>query len=348
MPYDAAPTQDAKRELDLSKEQAITDEEFIEISRKFLSDLRDKYPKFVFSNKINLVETEESLINDAGTALIQKDRYANFYLAMKYKESKNLSDGFTMYEARNIDYDQLFKSVSRSCEVYENKVDFSESGETIPVVFLGGKQGVLGKFYRDLNAESFANGASSLSGKIGEQLFSEKFSLLVNRNAKKTFNCFFDGEGVVLPDDRFVLIESGVIKAPYTSKRTAKQYNLPITGAASMDYDSAPGASYNQLAIAQSDKIIKELLGGRKAIYVERASGGGFTQQGEYASPIQGAYLYDGENLLGRLPQLSMSSHVNNMFGKDFIGLSSDGNYPGSPDNYLVMDMNVKKIDGWM
>jgi len=348
VPYEAAPTKDAKRALDLSKELAITDEEFVEVSRKLLAELKVKYPKFMFSNKINLTETEASLINDVGTALTQKDKHVDFGLVMKYRDSKNLMDGFGSYDARSLDYDNLFKAMSWSCEAYENKVDFSEAGETIPVVFLGRMFMVMMKFYMDLNADAFANGASLFSGKTGERLFSEDFSLLINRNAEKTFNRFFDGEGIVLPDDRFALIENGVIKAPYTTKRTAMRYNLPVTGSANMVYDSAPAADPYQIAIAQGAKTLKELLGGRKAIYVASASGGDFTPQGEYASPIQIAYMFDGENFLGRLPQLSMTSHINDMFGKDFIGYSSDGDYPGSPNGYLVMDMNVRKIDGWM
>ncbi|MCL2405826.1 MAG: metallopeptidase TldD-related protein, partial [Defluviitaleaceae bacterium] len=225
---------------------------------------------------------------------------------------------------------------------------FAEKGETIPVVILGRIFNALAKFYADLSADSYANGASLFSGKAGEKLFSDKFSFLVNRDAMGTFSRFFDGEGIVLPGDCYNLIENGVLKTPYTTKRTAKQYNLPITGVASMEYDSVPSAAPLQLTVAKGDKTLKELLMGRKAIYIVMASGGDFTPQGEYAAPIQAAYLYDGENYIGRLPQLSMSSNLYDMFGKDFIGLSSDSSYPGSPNNYLVFDMNVKKIDGWM
>jgi len=348
LPYDATPTENIKREEDFSKELGISDEEFVEVSRKLLREMGQRYPQFLFSNKINLVETQESLVNDVGTSLIQKDRYVEYGLVMKHRESKNLMDGFGSYDARVLNYDDLLKAVSINCEAYEKKADFSEAGETIPVVFLGSMFQILMKFYMDLNGDAFANGASLFSGKTGEKLFSDDFSLVVNRNPKDGFNRFFDGEGIVLPDDRFALIKNGEIKAPYTTKRTAKMYGLPISGSASMDYDSAPSATPYGLAVAKSSKTLKELLGGRKAIYVASASGGDFTPQGEYASPIQIAYMFDGENFLGRLPQLSMSSHINDLFGKGFIGLSADNDYLGSPNNYLVMNMNVKKIDGWM
>jgi PmbA protein len=348
VPYEAAPTENVRRSMDLSKELTISDAEFVETSRKLLSVLSEKYPKFMFSNKMNFIETEESLVNDAGTSLSQKDRRVEIGLLVKYRDSKNISDGFASYNARYMDFDQMVKNMTRECDAYEQKVDFSEKGEKIPVVFLGRMFSQMMKFYMDLNGDAFAGGASLFSGKTGEKLFSENFTLAMNRDAKNTLARFFDGEGIVLPGDTFAFIENGVIKAPYTSKRTAKRYNLPVSGSASLVYDSAPSATPYDMALGQSGKTLKELLNGRKAIYVAQDSGGDFTPQGEYASPIQTAYLFDGENFMGRLPQLSMSSHLYDMFGKDYGGYSNHGSFPGSFSRYLVMDMFVKKIDGWM
>ena len=50
--------------------------------------------------------------------------------------------------------------------------------------------------------------------------------------------------------------------------------------------------------------------------------GGGFSDTGEYAMPVQMSYLTDGEKILGRLPPFTMRSNLFDMFGKDFIGTS--------------------------
>ena len=50
--------------------------------------------------------------------------------------------------------------------------------------------------------------------------------------------------------------------------------------------------------------------------------GGGFSDTGEYAMPVQMSYLTDGEKILGRLPPFTMRSNLFDMFGKDFIGVS--------------------------
>jgi len=347
LPYEGRPTSGVRRSLDLSGRLTVTDKEFVEFSENLMGALEDRYPKFIFSHKLSLIETEESLMSDIGTELMQKDKHVEFILILKQRDSKNFEDGFSAVVSREMDFDVVIKELSWICEAYGDKVDFSEVSEKIPVVLLGGQE-FLQKFITDLEGNEFGSGASMFSGKTGEKLFDDKFSLIINRDTGGSFNRFYDGEGTVLPQDRFALIENGVLKAPYTTKRIALRYDLPLTGSASFIYDSVPAASEQGIEVARSDKTLKELLGGRKAIYAVVAAGGDFTPQGEYASPIQTAYLYDGENYLGRLPQLSMSSHVNDMFGKDFIGASSDGSYPRCPVSYLAIEMNVRKIDSWM
>jgi len=350
LPYEGTPTTDVNRSEDLSKELTASNEEFVEFSEKVLATLREKHDDFAFNHKIELVETETSLTNDVGTNLLQKEKYSLFILTIKNRESLSMFDGLGAVLSRDLDFDKVYNETSWICNVYNEKVDFSEENEKIPVVFLGSGEHAefLMKFLTDMEGNTFGSGASLFSGKIGEKLFSDNFSLIVDGNPNKKFSNFFDGEGTVLQNDRFALIENGVLKSPYTTKRIAKKYNYDLTGSASLGYDSTPAATAAGIAALQSEKTLKELLGGRKAIYAVMAAGGDFTPQGEYASPIQAAYLFDGENYFGRLPQLAMSSNIYDMFGKDFIGASSNGSYPGCPWSYLAIDMNVRKIDGWL
>jgi len=348
LPYDSQPTAGIICNIDLSNKLTASSEEFVAFSEKVLEALRTNHPDFTFNHKMDLIETETMLSNESGTNLSQKDKYAQFVLMIKHKDSRSLADGFGAVIDRDMDFETVVKELSWLCGAYENKADFSEENEKIPVVLFEDHYEFTKKFLTDLEGNTFGSGASLFSSKTGEMLFNEKFSLIVNRDAEKRYSNFFDGEGTVLQQDRFALIENGVLKSPYTTKKIANQYGFALSGSASMGYDSTPSATPEGIIVARSDKTLKELLGGRKAIYASMASGGDFTPQGEYASPIQVAYLYDGENYLGRLPQLSMSSHVNDMFGKDFIGASCHGSYPGCPFSYLVTEMNVRKIDGWL
>ena len=54
--------------------------------------------------------------------------------------------------------------------------------------------------------------------------------------------------------------------SPYTDKRTANKYDLPLTGAAKAEYDSISTLKIPIMAIKESTKTAKELLGGETPI----------------------------------------------------------------------------------
>ena len=147
-------------------------------------------------------------------------------------------------------------------------------------------------------------------------------------------------EGTVSEDDRVNLIDQGVIKYAYTDKKNAAAFSLPLTGAAGGKYDDVPGLNSPSLRIANTNKSLKELLGGQLAVLAKITSGGDYTNSGDYATPVQDAYLTDGERILGRLPELTVTSNIFDMFGKDYIGCSNDKPFMSSPA--LVMKMKVE------
>ncbi|MCL2703760.1 MAG: metallopeptidase TldD-related protein [Defluviitaleaceae bacterium] len=346
VPYNCEPAGNIERTVDLSDSFALSDEDFIKTSETLLEKLAKQYPQFAVNHQIIYNETETRLRNSNGANLVFKDKTVKVVLLMKHKESKNMMDSLGISFSRGYDLDDVFNTVSQTCAGYEEKVSLPE--EKMPVVFLYEHDDILAKFLTDLNGRMMGTGASLFTDKIGQKLFADDFSLCVERGPLDYYSSFFDAEGTVLPGDSFALIENGVLKSPYSSKKIAKEFGYAATGSAGGEYDSVPDTFPTSINVRASGKTIKELLGGRKAIYVVFASGGDFTPQGEYASPVQCAFLFDGARLLGRLPQISIRSNVFDMFGKDFIGLSADGLSKHNPFKYLAMDMNVVTIGGWL
>ena len=348
IPYDCEPADNISRTMDLSDTFTLSDEDFVRNSEDLLAMLTRNHPEFAFTHKISYEENETRLSNSVGADLTCRDKTVRVELVFKHKNSKNLMDGIGATVMRGYDVEAAYKSISGVCSCYEEKVSAPE--EKMPVVMLLDHDSVLTKFITDLNGRAMGANSSLFSGKTGQKLFADHFSLCVQRDPRKHENymSFFDAEGTVLEGDRFMLIENGVIKSPYSSKKTAKQYGFAVTGSAGGEYDSVPDTAYGSIRVQPGEKTIKEMLGGRKAVYVVYAGGGDFTAQGEYASPVQAAYLFDGEDFIGRLPQLSIRSNVYDMFGKDFIGLSSDGDNPHCALKYLAMDMYVSQIGDWL
>lgn len=346
-PYKYELGKDIKKCEDYSHILCIDDavKEFDEV----MSILEKEQPEFIFSNKINISEIEYSLSNSQNLDLKYKDKYLVFSIIVKEKTSLNIIDTGIEFVTRNYNRQLLLNYVNKICNAYKNKIDINtyidyKEGNKYPVIFRSNEGIIFNKFIKDLHGRMFASKNSLLSDKLNQKVFCEDFTLYQCNNPIKQPECFFDDEGVINEGYEYALIENGVIKSPYTDKKTSQKYNLPLTGSANCDYDSVPKLGIPSFRIKESEKTIKELLHGGIGILIDMSMGGDFSSDGNFATPVQVAYLFDGEKLLGRIPEVNISSNILDMFGKDFIGVSGDCVNELANDKYVVMNMNVSTL----
>lgn len=344
IPYPCKPSSNRSEEVICSSELPEGDGIVNEVE-EILEALRKEQSSFIFSNKVNIVEREESLCNDKNLNLYYRDRYIEAEVIFKEKASVNVFDGFVGYAGRRYSRNDFLRYTNNICNAFVNTVDLPKEGK-YPIVFSVSDGVALIKLLMDLNGRSFATGSSLLSDKRGQQVFNPAFNFYQSLNPEDVLSPFFDGEGTVNKDYRYPLIKDGTFITPFTDKRVAAQFNLPHTGSALGDYDSIPALPqiFPAFSIGGSGKTVKELLGGEKGILVLISSGGDFTQEGNFAAPIQLSFLYDGEKLLGRLPQIQVSSNLFEMYGSAYRGVSTDHLNPLSMDKHLIMDLKVSKI----
>lgn len=320
----------------------IEENEFVRNTEVLLKEIKEKHNDFMFSNKIILRDSIRLLENDLNTGLYAENKYISVELAFKHRDSVNIMDGFVGYEGFDYSHEKFLDMVDEICDAYNNVIDIEE--KEYPIIFMADDFLVLKKFYIDLNGLSFGSGSSIFSNKIGEKMFSDKFSLYQSRNYDDgIIKAFFDAEGSVNEEDRYKLIENGVLKSPYTDKKTAKMFNLPLTGSAGGEYDSVPSLGASPLVMGKSENTLKELLNGETGILVFIASGGDFTPDGKFGTPVQLGFLYDGEHLIGRVPEFKLNSDIYNMFGKDFVGVGKDSIIPLGKVYGTIINMKVKK-----
>jgi len=342
LPYEFQVSKNLKLAEDHSKE-ILSDEKLCEEVEDILEVCRKDYKDFGVYNKIKIINESMSLSNNEGLELLSKDSYLSCELMFSDKAIAGLEGFFWGFESRNYSRENIIKEIDSICGAYRNKLTMPEK-KTMPVIFIDYEMLPLLKFYTDLNGVKFGSGTYIFSKELNNRKFNEDFTLYATRNPEDVKTPFFDAEGVVNDNYRYALIENGVIKSPYTDKRTANMFNLPLTGSAASAYDSAPNLAAPQLKIKEGKNTLKELLGGEKAILVVNAAGGDFTQEGNFATPVQVPILFDGENMLGMLPKLQVSSNIYDMFGQGFRGVSTDFISPSGQYKALVMDMMVETI----
>lgn len=315
-------------------------EVFVKEVEELAEQLRKDQPGFVFSNKINMKKEAVSLENDKGLNLAYKGEKLSFELIIKEKGSPNILDAFSAFEGTSYDRDEYLRMTNNICDAFNNPIELA-SGE-YPVFFMNQDNTYKSKLMESLNGLLYGAGTSLFAGKMGEKLFAENFHVQMTRNTQDGFyGPFFDFEGTVHKDYRFDLIKEGHLQSVITDKKTAAKYSLDHTGGASGQYDSVPSLGMSELCIRDTGKTMKELVGGEKALFVLFASGGDFTPDGKYASPVQLSYLFDGEKFVGKMPELNISTTLWDMFGKDFIGVSTDSLSTLYKSNVTGMRMKV-------
>ena len=318
-------------------EAEYSDKELMELAREAIEYLRTHHPDFSFKGYVMSDKTASIMSNSLGLDYSNTDCTTSINLQFKHKESKNITDGCFGIGQRTFDFGKFTDMADNYLTNFTNTAPLPEE-----LIIQDQYYDYLRKFYDSLNAENIALGTSLFADKMGSKVFADSFTLLHDASDEECwYTPFFDGEGVVNPEDKFVFIENGVLLTGYSDKRTAEKYGVKHTGSGSFSFRDIPQPGSVNFRIRRSDNTVKELLDGRLTVVPVWAGGGGFNDKGEYVTPVQTAMLCDGERFIGRLPEFTMKGSLFNMFGKDFIGVGSDN--PVFNDKQILMRMEYGK-----
>jgi PmbA protein len=320
VPYPYPLTQGAARSLDLREESKSPAQITAEIA-DCLRICRERYPRLALSNKAMLIDIENHLTNDAGTALHFADRFTVLALLVKHVDSANIMDSVLEWIVRRFEPARFLGFADQMLATFETPAVLPATDKPLVVC---SPDLVISKLQEELSGRKIGRQASLFTGKLGQDLFSRTFSLDRDATADAFGEAFFDMEGTVLSGDKVALIEQGRVIRPYADKKNAAEYDFALTASAGGAYDDVPSLDSHHLSIRSSGKSLRELLAGELAIYVVMASGGDFTSEGQFATPVQVAMLTDGEQMLGRLPEFSLSGSLYDLFGQDFVGAAAD------------------------
>ncbi len=333
------PVESGTKDHRLFDQNIISPKALLAHAENILGALRTEFPEFDFSEKLSTNQTEYTLSNSKGLDLLYKDSFVSIELILKEKSSANLFDGFIGYMGRLFDEAKFLAFNRTYLEAYKTKVELPE-GERLPVFTLQFHE-LSGFLNKSLNGERYATGSSLFSGQLNETVFNDAITINQNFNSEETYTPFFDHEGCRLENNKRPLIKNGKLVSVFTDKKVADTYNLPHTGAASGDYDGAPLLGFTNLRFEVDHVDAKKALNGQLAILVIVAGGGDFTSDGQFASPVQISFLFDGEKVLGKLPEFQIRSQLKNMLGDDYIGTFETPLYFGDHERIQGYYMDI-------
>lgn len=324
-------------QTDLHEAEILPVSEMIPTMQSFLDRLGKGCPRFAFSNKISLRYQRADYRNSLGRHLVSSGWSLSMDMAVQSRGSGNLFDTFLGWSGDQFDPDAISTQFQKEYDAFYTPADL-EPGR-YPVVL--GSADLFGTFLQSFIGDTYAAGASLLSGKLGQKAFSEKLSLRSDMNPVTNPGCcFFDDEGCVAPELRPTLIEKGVLSGLLTTKKSADQYGLSNLGTAIGAYDGVPSLGFHRFYADPTAEHLRDLVPG-KAVYVVLASGGDTTPDGHFATPVQMAYLMEDGKLVGRLPELNIGGNFFDLLGQDFLGAVHDD--PRKGDLLCAVTMDVTK-----
>lgn len=319
----------------LNEEELMPVPEFIPTMQAFLDRLGEACPRFALSNKISLDYLRTEYKNSLGRRLKSSCRKLSIQLIAQNRGSGNLFDTGFGWEGVKFEPDKLLERFKKEYDAFYIPAELSPG--RYPVVLDAST--IFYRFLQHFIGDLYAAGASLLSGKLNEKVFSDKLTVKNDMDTDSGDGaCFFDAEGCVAPDMMPTFIENGVLKGLLTTKKTAQSYGLPNLGTANADYDGVPDIGFHSLYIKPTARSLKELVPG-KAVYVVFASGGDATPDGHFATPVQMAYLMEDGELVGRLSDVTISGSFFDLFGKDYIGTVHDDPLEGARLSAFEMDV---------
>lgn len=323
-----APPETGKERIREQGEALIPAEEFRAGCEELLSTLRTEFPDFVLSNKLRMMDVEMRLENNAGLKYADRKRSYGMVLLVKRAGSPNMYDSHLLGVSRRFDREGWLDQARQVLTAHRTLLPMPE-GERCLILdnAIGDALQNFSILDKALSGREYLAGTSLFQGKLGQRLFDPRVTLSYDVTGTEWLardDPFFDKEGTTLPGDRVNLIEHGVLRNLATNKRYAAQLGLASTGGAFGDYDSAPALAALPLILASTGETLEQLTAGRDCIVPLIASGGDWTDAGDYATPVQCAYLYRDGKLVGRLPEFNLAVKLNDLFGKDFVGVSAD------------------------
>ncbi len=296
--------------------------------------------EFVFNGKFIKTFQHTSIVSSEGVHLEKNTVYNDWHYLYKRIGSAQLFDGYIEEASRDLSVNDVFEKNLPYLNAYKNQIQFT-SGK-YPVLFVSAGQ-LLGKLSESLVAEKYCQGSALYSGKLNQKIFSSDFSLYdVNYSPVHSLFNKFDTEGTVRNVDRLPLIEKGTFKNIVADLRTAKKYGVEATGNGFRSHDSAVSTGFNRLTIGAGKRTTQEILNSlENCVVVFMGHGGDFTDKGDFSTPLHLSYLVRKGEIVGRLPQLTVKTSTDNMFGSALIEIASDGFQKSNLQPSLFCEMDV-------
>lgn len=280
--------------------------------------------KFVFTGKHKIENSVFEMQSTEGVNVSVKMQTKSMSYIFKKIGSPNLMDGFFYSTGMENKIEDAFMAFKPYLESFDKEVAIPD-GE-YPILIADPEAGFYSKLLESFLPNKYFEGTAIYSGKLGEKIFHKDFSLIDHAFLPDHgIVAMCDQEGTKREVPELYLIENGVMKNVIADLRYAEKYKVKPTGNGKRSFDSTAAVGFNAITMKPGKRSVETILKDLdKCIVAFMAFGGDFTDKGEYSTPIHLGFLVEKGKIVGKIPQVTLTTSIQKMFNENFLEIASD------------------------
>jgi len=288
-----------------------------EMGREIIATIRQAEPDVHVEMELERGVRQWELANTAGlhvgdehstlslSIMVERVREDDILIVFDYFATTTLVDGDTPLD--------FARDIARRLELARR--DATLVGGEMPVLFSPRGAVVLAlPLDAGLNGKNVFMGISPLAGRVGEQVFDERLTVVDDGTLDgRPGSASHDAEGV--PHRRHTLIENGVLRGFLYDLKTAALSGPEVesTGHGSRGIFSPPSPSATNTVVAGGEASLEDLLAQMgRGLLVESVLGlgQGNVISGAFSNTLGLAYVVEGGEVVGRVKDVSIAGNV--------------------------------------
>ncbi len=298
----------------------------VEIGHEILDLILEVDPQVRVNISLERGENELTLRNHTGAEAVVRRSPLSIGVEVDRIEGDDIMimeamTGTTVWDA---DYLAFARQIGENLKLSQ-RLTTIQSGK-MPVLFSPLGALVLGlPLMEGVNGKNVYTGISPLKGKVGEQLFDEKISLVDDATLDGRYSsASYDDEGV--PHRRNMVIDKGRLNLFLYDLNTAARAGLESTGNGSRSLFSPPMPNPTNLILEAGDTSLKDMLASiEHGLLVEDVLGLGQGNiiSGAFSNPLSLAFKIEKGEIVGRVKNAAIAGNVYELL-KDVAAVSQE------------------------
>lgn len=279
--------------------EKVTPKDLLEIGKKVFEIAKSLDTRVdVIQTSISLDSAKTSHANSNGLDLKEKSNLLSISSSIQAKDEKEIQSAFEVEYVTDLEkFDveayakKLVKKVINQfggVSIPSNKYNIVLNNETAA--------SLVSALMGHVSSYQVKHHLSVFEGKVGEQVFSKKLTILDNPLAKTVFASSFDGEGV--PTQKTTIIDKGVLKTFIYDLAMAKEFKTTSTGNGHLSGAKVvPDLNFIEVKKGKLpfDKLLEKVKDGIYVTSLEGLGTGLNETSGNYSLQASGFVIKDGK-----------------------------------------------------